>query len=686
MKYKFQKIQKAEILRNHLHMGGANPQGERIEVTSEYLEKAGKPWIGVMGEYHFSRADRADWYQELCKMKAGGITIVATYMFWIYHEEEEGSFDFTGDLDIRAFIQECDRAGLNVLLRIGPWAHGECRNGGFPDWLLQKPYELRDNNAEYMAQARKWYTHIYEQVKGLFYQEGGNIIGIQFENELTDRPEHLLALKQLALEIGFQAPLYTVTGWNRLLGAKIPVEEVLPVFGGYPEAPWEDSTERLPLSANYIFNSMRNDCAIGVDLIGKTEEDGWRLPYEKYPFATCELGGGMQATHHRRPLITAMDAYALALVKLGSGNNLPGYYMYHGGTHKLGKFSTLQESRASGYANDYPILTYDFQAPLSEYGEVREQYRLLNLQHLFLNDFGEWLAPMEYVEATESVTPENLTSLRYCMRTDGRSGLVFVNHYQRLARLEPVKNVELDTGSVCFPGMDIMGDQAFFMPFHMPVADTELAYAAAQPLCRMGNTWFFMEIEGVPAVYQFVDTLSITPEVGLTPGFTIGKARIVTLTREQASCARKLEGRLYIGKNCDLYWQEDTLQSVQDGDFSYVQWQEDHFEEGFVKREFHQAEISFTDLSTAPMEPDYLEELCLGGARTLTWKQIEVSTAEGMVEIPYACDVSQIYADGKLVADNYYYGAAWRVPAKLLYQKDCYLVFSELKDDFYKEF
>ena len=42
--------------------------------------------------------------------------------------------------------------------------------------------------------------------------------------------------------------------------------------------------------------------------------------------------------------------------------------------------------------------------------------------------------------------------------------------------------------------------------------------------------------------------------------------------------------------------------------------------------------------------------------------------------------------DGELVADDYYYGKTWRVPCKLLYGKECYMVISEMKDDFYKEF
>ena len=65
-------------------------------------------------------------------MKAGGVTMVSTYLFWIHHEEREGELRFSGRLDVRRFVLCCRRAGLDVVLRIGPWAHGECRNGGFP--------------------------------------------------------------------------------------------------------------------------------------------------------------------------------------------------------------------------------------------------------------------------------------------------------------------------------------------------------------------------------------------------------------------------------------------------------------------------------------------------------------------------------------------------------------------------
>lgn len=683
MLYKFKEYQKSEIRSDHLNMGGINPDGEKIDVTSLYFTRGGKPWIGVMGEYHFVRDSRDHWYRELCKMKAGGLTIVATYLFWIYHEEIEGKFDFTGDRDIRKFILDARRAGLDVVIRIGPWAHGECRNGGLPDWLMKKPYKLRDNNCEYLEKARIWYEKIYEQVKGLFYEDGGNIIGIQFENELVDNAGHLLELKNLALNIGFRAPIYTVTGWNSVHGAEIPVDDVVPIFGAYPEAPWTGHTDRLPYSPHYVFDTMRNDTAIGKDLIACADEDGWQLPYERYPFATCELGGGIQVTHHRRPIMKGLDIYALSLVKLGSGNNLVGYYMYKGGTNKIGRLSTLNESKASGYPNDYSIMSYDFQAPVSEYGEIREQYRLLNMLHMFVNDFGDVLAPMETVKAETDVSADDLSSLRYCMRTNGNSGFVFVNHYQRLAKMKDIYGAVIDTGIVQFPPVDICGDVSFIFPFNMNLSGMTLEYATAQPLCRIGDTYFFTEIEGIEPEYKFKNNKIYRPKDGET--IKINDIQLITLPWNRARYIRKLSDTLYIGDGCDLYECDGEICSAQEGGFSYDMWKGSGFEHDTVEKKFAQAEVKFESVNE-PFAPPYADELCIGGGRKRTWKKMTVSGNAGFIEIPDKYDVAQIYVNGELAADNFYYGKGWRVPAKLLHGKECYLVMSEIKDDFYREF
>ena len=676
------------ILSGHLRMGGASPAGETIFVNSRYIERNGQPVIPVMGEYHFSRDSRENWPRELAKMKAGGVEIAATYLFWIYHEEIEGEFDFTGDLDVRAFVRECAAQGLEVMLRIGPWAHGECRNGGFPDWLQHSGIPLRTNDPRYMCKARIFYEKIYEQVKGLFWQDGGPIVGIQFENELVDNAEHLLALKQMALDIGFSAPLYTVTGWNSRYGAKIPLDEALPVFAGYVDAPWDASTGKLPPSHHFSFDPTRNDAAVGMDLMHDTDEDGWRLPYERYPFATCELGSGLQVTHHRRPIVSPMDAYALSLVKLGCGNNLIGYYMYHGGTNKIGRLSTFQESTATGYPNDVTILNYDFQTCLGQYGIVRDHYGLLNMLHLFSRDFGALLAPMEHVPASHFVPCTDQKNLRCCLRTDGERGFVFVNHYQRGMALEDVRGAEISALGVTFPPLDICGDVSFFMPVNMPLEGAELRFATAQPLCRMGDTFFFAAVPGVAPQYEISlpdgSAKTITACAGLDSVFDIGASRIVTLTWDQARFARKLGGELYIGENVNLFLIDGELSAAEDGSFTYHRYTGSGFEKTVVRRAFTPAALTLTP-EDEPFSPPYVSELSLGGPRKRTWQRMQVSSCEGFVTIDGEYDAAQIYADGQLTADNFYTGVPWCVPAAMLFGKDCHLVMSERKNDFYCE-
>lgn len=119
------------------HMTG-EAGGHSWTVTHDAVLRDGKPCVMKMGEIHFSRVPQKDWERELTKMKKGGIDIAASYVFWNHHENTEGKFDFTGNRDIRLFADTCEKVGMPFFLRIGPWAHGEARNGGFPDWLIKR--------------------------------------------------------------------------------------------------------------------------------------------------------------------------------------------------------------------------------------------------------------------------------------------------------------------------------------------------------------------------------------------------------------------------------------------------------------------------------------------------------------------------------------------------------------------
>ncbi len=639
MVYKFKEYKAPEILENHLKLGGKDALGNHIEVTSGYIKKNGKPSMAVMGEMHFSRVPREQWKKALQLMKEGGIDIVATYIIWIYHEREEGQFDWTGDNDLRAFCELATDVGLEVCVRIGPWCHGEVRNGGLPDWILQKGFAVRTNDSQYLTYVERWYKQIAAQITGA-------VTMCQLDNELTDQPEHLLKLKEMAIAAGIRVPVYTVTGWNSVSGARIPVDDVLPTFGGYCDAPWDEGTEELPPCTRYYFTGIRNDSAIGKDLIKDSESDGWRLPYERYPYATCEIGGGLMDTYHRRYQIRGKDVYAMTMIILCERANLLGYYMYHGGVNKVAPEYTLQESKETGYPNDYPYISYDFQAPISSYEETRESYDLLNLLHLFVHEYGQKLATMTYVEAKTAPSLGSLSGLRYGMRRDANSGFVFVNNYQRLHELAQIKDVTIDTGDVQFPTIDVLPDVSFFMPFNMDMGNgVVLKYATAQPLCKSGDTWLFLEIPGVKPVFEFADVSKT--------------CTVIVLNIEEAKLLRKVDGRAYFvdypGKTLS------DLLSAKDNDYTLEKLDGPAFE----IPEMFKKELEYKN---AP----------------ITWYKVTAEGDDGFVDIDIKGDVMQLYADGKLVEDDFYHGMPWRLPKKLI-TNDAYIVVSDANSDIYLE-
>ena len=92
-----------------IKMGGKNANGQMLSIGNYYLSLNGKPFFGICGEAHFSRMNRELWEDEIIKMKAGGLNIIATYIFWIHHEEIEGTFDFSGNKDLRIFLELCKK-------------------------------------------------------------------------------------------------------------------------------------------------------------------------------------------------------------------------------------------------------------------------------------------------------------------------------------------------------------------------------------------------------------------------------------------------------------------------------------------------------------------------------------------------------------------------------------------------
>lgn len=644
-----------------------------MEITydSQCLRKDGKPWFPVMGEMHYTRYSEKLWEESLRKMKAGGLEIVSTYVIWLHHEEEKGVFDFSGCRNLKKYLELCGRVGLKVMLRLGPWVHGECRNGGFPDWVVdmgEQGVKLRSDDEVYLSYVRRYWGKVAEQVKGQLEGDGGPVIGVQIENEYGHvggmRGEagnaHMRTLTALAKELGFRVPLYTATGWG---GAVIG--DALPVMGGYCEAPWARSTEELGANANYIISHVRNDSLIACD---HDVEDDTAFDESRYPYLTAELGGGLQVTAHRRPVAHGADIGAMSTVKLASGVALLGYYMYHGGSNPEGKLSTLQESLNTKYINnnDLPEINYDFNAPVRQYGTISDTYGEIKLLALFLQDFGEDLALLPAEIDPENVKPEDMHTLRKSCRHDGSHGYVFFNNYQRRRSMDAHAGVAFqgltDTGKVDFPAVDIPGGAYGFFPYHMRLGDAELMSALATPLCRLrgdaGDTFvFYGDYE--PA-YVWKD----------------GKAAdVLHLTRAQALNAYKVRlDREYLILNDNYVWEQDGRLVVTGGADTTIYTFPELAEtpQGFVKKGM-EGRLTVYERH-ASIQPAAAELRETGRDAESAEYEIRVAYREKedrsagrdtLLFLTYSGNSLEIFADGRKINDHFYTGQ--RVPLSLGY-------------------
>lgn len=498
--------------------GGAS----RYRLTPRFVTRDGVPVVPVSGEIHYSRVPRNQWRDRLNLMKAGGITVVSTYVFWIHHEPQRGVVSFDGRLDIAAFIDLCAELGLAVVLRIGPWCHGEVRNGGFPDWVQQAPVRHRTDDPDYLALIEPWLRRLGQEIAP-FCRPDGPVLGVQLENELYDQPRHIDTLKRLAADCGITAPFWTATAWG---GADLPLEEVIPLFGGYGDGFWVDAD--LPwdesFRAHFFFSHEWDDPGIGADV--RTAPRAQSPVQNPYPPATCELGGGMATAYHRRPRPSGLDIAAVAHNKIGSGSAWQGYYMYAGGVNPSERdhaYRTgLQESQDTGYPNDLPRYDYDFHAPIGSSGRLRSSHNLLRRQHAFLAAFGSSLGPMESkLPVVGPAGVHDARTLRWAVRSDGRRAFLFVTWHQPHVPLQTYEQarfaVAMEDGPRQFPTdpVDIPPGTLAHWPLGLIIDGVELEWATASPLTTLQDgsiTVLVLTAEhGIPLAWKWADDVAVTP-------------------------------------------------------------------------------------------------------------------------------------------------------------------------------
>lgn len=696
-----------------LGLGGSNPQGETWALTDYYVTRNGRPTIPVTGEFHYSRFSRQYWEEELRKIQAGGVAIVATYLFWNQIEEEEGIFNWSGDRDIRSFIDICKSLGLEVVLRCGPFIHGETRNGGLPDWLYGRGIAVRSMDEQYLFYVRRFFQEIGRQVAGLLFHDGGPVIGLQLENEYmhagapwevtyiprsefvpagSDGSAHLQALKQLAIEAGLLVPIYSCTAWG---GSPIPETGFLPTQVGYAYTPWvlDPLYEQVP-TEEFLFR----------DGHAQPRVDG-KIAYDttRYPYAYSELGGGIQMTYPHRPVISPECVQAQAIVALGSGTNWLGYYMYHGGSNPVGKHSYLHEDAV-------PRISYDFQAPLGEYGQVHASYHRLRLLHLFLQEWGELLAPMTVTLPADHhlLTPEDTQTLRYAVRNAANAGFLFLNNYQDHVEMQDHEDIrlslQLPDEKLVIPqtgGLRVQKHASALLPFNLRLAhDVLLKYATAQPVTKLSEeqqtTYVFFAPEGMEAELALDRTTYRAIEVTegertdehnyayckVRPGLTCqirittldgASLQIFVLTQEQALTLWKIDlwGKerllltsglvLHEQENLELSWQGDSYLHLA----AYPALPADLASSANLQTEESGDVFSHYTLTvpkrTVPFDMRALD------ART-TRIRFPGNALDGLhdafLRVDYLGDVGNLYLDGRLVNDNFASELPWEIGLK----------------------
>jgi beta-galactosidase len=391
--------------------------------------------------------------------------------------------------------------------------HAESRFGGIPDWVVMRGPRRR-NDPTYLAAVERYWAAMSSEVRGLFWKDGGPIIGVQLENEYNAVGEgrgrdHITTLKALAIRLGFDAPYYTVTGWDRTVW---PPFEAIPVYGGYPDEPWSAKTGKLAPKETYLF---RFDSRVSGDLGVQTQSRGRgdaEADAPHTPFLGAEYGGGVPTMYRRRPWIRADDIGAMLPVQIGSGVNLYGYYMYHGGSNPA-DMGPLREATAIGGYNDDPFIEYDFQAPFGQYGQAAPVLSKIRPVHYFLQSFGDRLAPMSVrAPSTLPTATDDLRTARFSMRNSGTSGFLFVNNYVRQYDMAVQSDVRFEVAlpgkTVLFPErpIDIPSGAYFIWPIGFGMGrGLTVEWATVQSVTSLagfqgrGSTWVFSARDGIPA-------------------------------------------------------------------------------------------------------------------------------------------------------------------------------------------
>lgn len=301
----------------------------------------GKPFVVKAAELHYPRIPRPYWEQRIKLCKALGMNTVCLYVFWNAHEPEEGKYDFTGQNDLAEFCRLCQKEGMYVILRPGPYVCAEWEMGGLPWWLLKKKdIRLREDDPYFLERVRLFEKEVGKQVGGLTIQNGGPIIMVQVENEYgsygVNKP-YVSKIRDIVKESGFDKVTLFQCDWASNF-----------TNNGLDDLVW---TMNFGTGANVDqqfakLKQLRPDSPLMCSEFWSGWFDKWGAHHETRPAAD---------------MIKGID-------EMLSKNISFSLYMTHGGTN----WGHWAGANSPGFAPD--VTSYDYDAPISESGQTTPKY------------------------------------------------------------------------------------------------------------------------------------------------------------------------------------------------------------------------------------------------------------------------------------------------------------------------
>jgi beta-galactosidase len=327
-----------------------------VSVTRDGLVIDGELVYLLSGCLHYFRFPREEWGRQLDLAAWAGLNTIDFVIPWNRHEPSPGVFDFADEADLGAFIDLCGERGFYVIVRPGPYICAEWENGGMPAWLTaQEGVRLRVDDPRYLEALLRWFDALMPILAPRQISRGGPIVLCQIENEhwasgVYGHDRHQLTLADAAIERGIDVPQYTC-------------------MGAMPEWP-----------------EFRNGWSGMAEKLLQT-----RALWPDNPMIVSELWSGWfdswGASRHNHKTAEKLDITLHQLTAVGCAGF--SHWMWAGGTN-FGYWG----GRTVGGDGVFMTTSYDYDAPVSEYGELRPKAHVARRHHLFLRSLGARLAPV----------------------------------------------------------------------------------------------------------------------------------------------------------------------------------------------------------------------------------------------------------------------------------------------------